>query len=133
MSWTLFVVADPSDAEARVIAKPEDPRWSWTWIEQNTATLSVLGAVLHDADPDDVAFLEWNPLAQQSDEGPWVFQLPERLVSRLMAAEAVRVARAWSGVSLMSNYDEADLLSFLTDLRQLLESHEGRVLYWEMA
>ncbi|MEZ4249841.1 MAG: hypothetical protein R3B99_16545 [Polyangiales bacterium] len=34
MSWTLLVVANPTNADALVRAKPEDPRWTWRWIDQ---------------------------------------------------------------------------------------------------
>lgn len=139
MSWTLFVIAHPSEAHALVRAKPDEPPWSWTWISQNTATLGVLNAVLHgeDADADDaIASIEWTSLAEEEGgEGPWVYALPERFVSPLMTADPVWLAEAWARASFMRSYQEADLHAFIHELRALLREAERRqceLLYWEM-
>lgn len=139
VSSTLFVIATPAEADALMRAQPDDPRWRWTWMDQNTATLGVLGAVLHGQDANAegaIAFLDWKVLAEdEGGEGPWVCQLPERLVSPLRSADLAWLAAEWARARFMRSYEESELRTFLHELRTLLEEAEREsreLLYWEL-
>lgn len=99
----LVDVVIAEEAEAGALAQHEAPlqRWRGTEVKglDPVKVGTLLGIVCEEPVDDDLAD-EFAPLAEGSEDGPWVFAIPERLVdalAELPAAAVTGVARVWAG------------------------------------
>jgi hypothetical protein len=104
----------PAETYAGFDAKGLDP-----------VTLGTLQAILAGqgpdaADEDDELLLERFPLlAQESDDGPWLYGIPGELVtalSRLSDADKERAVAAWTATEECSDWEPALALSLVDEL-----------------
>jgi hypothetical protein len=122
---TDLVVADESEADA--VAASGDPLQRWPGIDAkgiDQVTLGKLLAIITDEPYRNSLAGEFMLIAELSDDGPWVFRAPPRLVSSLseIADEALdRISAEWSAVEefALSGYGRASVAEVASSLRDL--------------
>ena len=136
---TDLVVADPQDA--RQVCESNCPSEEFNGLEArgiDTVKLGTLYQVLTDTDYDPEFF--GDALCSGSEEGPWVFEVPPRLVKGLGALDAAQihdVGAKWAATEEFSpkydNWPEEAVHELLADLvalcRRATDQHTG-VLMW---
>lgn len=136
---TDLVVADESEAEA--MAGSGSPLERWPGIDAkgiDHVKLGMLLSIMAGEPYRDSLVGEFAQLAEASEDGPWVFQVPPRLVSSLSKIEdheLGRLSEQWSAVEefAYSGYDLATVAEVMTSLRELskLALSEGKsLLMW---
>lgn len=98
---THLVMAD--EAEAPLVAEDPAPHRRWPGLDAgglDQVKLALLWALLAGQPFRDELVHEFVPLAEVSDDGPWVFRVPAALVTLLAALAPDRagvIAAAWAG------------------------------------
>ncbi len=136
---TDIVVADSSEAIA--VAQSSVPSRDWEGIDAKGiehVKLAQLSAILRDEsyDPDFVTQIE--DLAEVSEEGPWVFRLPQDFVHRLASLSEDQtpvVAEKWAKTEefILDGWAASDVASVLSDLHRVAEiacSRDKALLMW---
>src|SRR5690242_6358615 len=88
---TALVMAD--EREARAVAEDPAPCRRWPGVDAkglDQVKLALLWALLDEQPFRDESVLEFAPLAEVSEDGPWVFRVPPPLVAALAALEPAR-------------------------------------------
>lgn len=122
---TDLVIADPRDA--RAVAEEATPRARWSGLDAkgvDQVKLGTLWALLASHDFRDDLVLEFVPLHEVCEDGPWVFSFPEPLVALLAElddARASRAAPAWAGTDelAMDGWDVEGAAALIGGLRSL--------------
>ena len=126
---TDLVVADVAEAQEVLAAPNHEPRWPALDTKGiDYIYLSVLAFILKGqaADADSVVAYsqQFTELASGGEDGPWVFQLPQDLVSGLTAIQdsaLPTIADQWSKSDEMqaAGANPSDLIEALTAMRAL--------------
>lgn len=126
---TDLVVADVAEAQEVLVASNHQPRWPALDTKGiDYIYLSVLAFILKGqaADADSVVAYsqQFTELASGGEDGPWVFQLPQDLVSGLAAIQdsaLPTIADQWSKSEEMqaASADPSDVTHGLTAMRAL--------------
>ncbi len=123
---TGLVIADES--EARAVADDAAPLRRWTGIDAedvDQVRLATLWTLLAGREFRDELVREFVPLHEVSEEGPWVFRVPDPLVELLAelddARAAARIAPAWAGTEELEldGWDAESVTPLLDGLRSL--------------
>src|SRR5215207_6182572 len=94
---TDLVIADLSEAEA--VARSSAPWETWRWVDakgHNELTLAALLCILRGEKYREEISEEFPPLAQASEDGPWVYAVPEVLLIALQHLDEGRIPGAVS-------------------------------------
>jgi hypothetical protein len=99
--YTDLLVADASDAEAILAAEAHHTQWPcWQTKGLDPGNLAILLSVLSSEPYQDTFVDEFTVVAEEETEsGPWVYQIPNRLVEHLAATQDEQVeqaARRWA-------------------------------------
>ena len=122
---TDLLVADAR--EARAVADDPAPRARWPGLDArgvDQVKLGILWALLAGREYRDELVLEFVPLHEVSENGPWVFRVPDPLVALLAEADdgrASRAAPAWAASDelALDGWDAESAAALLEDLRGL--------------
>ncbi len=99
---TDILIVDEGEAEKVAAASAPTGRWKGMAAKGlDQVKLAKLWALLEDRSPADEPDEEFTLLAQQSDEGPWVFRIPPALTELLARLDDGRVrskARDWAAI-----------------------------------
>jgi hypothetical protein len=125
---TELVVADLRDA--RALAEHAAPRARWTGLDAkgvDQVKLGTLWALLAGREYRDELVLEFAPLHEVSEDGPWVFRVPDALVALLAEVDdagASRAAPAWAATDelALDGWDAEGAAALLAALRGLARS-----------
>jgi hypothetical protein len=127
---TDFFVAAPADAAAIASGSFRDPEYSTK--NADNSVLAELWSALDETSNSSRLAGEEFLVAMGSKEGPWVFDLPDEMITRLYElpeAEFLRTADRWACSSELSHYNVSgtDKLPSLTILKRLAEqAHSSR-------
>lgn len=122
---TDIVVADATEA-ANVAADSQHIQ-TWPGVDAkgvDSVKLAILWAMLANNPSKANAGTDFETLHETSDEGPWVFRVPEELVQLLAALDDAGVAStgaAWAKAEefVLDGWNAAAVRSILCDLRTL--------------
>jgi hypothetical protein len=122
---TDLLVADPRDATA--VAEATAPRARWAGIDArgvDQVKLGTLWALLAGREYRDELVLEFVPLHEVSEDGPWVFRVPDPLVALLADVDdagASRAAPAWAATDelALDGWDAEGAAALIDGLRGL--------------
>lgn len=122
---TDLIIADESEAKA--IAVSGSPLLHWSGIAAKGIDHVKLGKLLSIVMgvPYQNSFInEFTQIAEASEDGPWVFRMPPRLVRPLAAMqgdELVRISGQWATAEefARSGWDEAAVIQMLTSICDL--------------
>jgi hypothetical protein len=137
---TEVVVAEVAEAP-EVLVGPRQPRWTTLQLKGlDTIKLGTLAFILQDRDITDVDavvdYSEFELLASDSDEGPWVFRIPDDLITSLATAADVSLAEVsskWAETEEleMDSWSEQDASEVVGEIAGLARLAGGRpVLLW---
>jgi hypothetical protein len=135
---TDLVIAEEHDAAH--IATSKYPLGEFTGIAikgVNSVKLATLHSILSGMPFKDL-LVHYAPVAEASEEGPWVFLLPTDLVGKLAnlsEAEIVNIAAQWGNtkefqLDKWSQTDVAAVLGNIANLARKASAQEKRVLAW---
>lgn len=134
---TDLIVATPEEAAVVSEAEARDPRWPRATVSGlDPVSLCTLWALMRgdeyrDEDVDQISLAH-----EQSEEGPWVYQLPAGLVDMLATLDSERVAgicAEWARTDELRGADPSDLARVLLRMRQLAEEarrKQSSILMW---
>jgi hypothetical protein len=136
---TELVIAD--EGEARRVAEDAAPSRRWPGVDAkglDQVKLSTLWSLLSGRPFCDELLLEFAPLDEVSEDGPWVFRVPPPLVGLLAALEVDRagaVAEAWatSEELELDGWEPAEVRAMLDGLRGVARAAQAAkkpVLMW---
>jgi hypothetical protein len=134
---TDLVIADKSEAEA--VARSVAPWEGWRWVEakgHDEFTLGALLCVLRGESYREAVSGEFPLLAQVSEEGPWVFAVPEALPVALQRLDDGRISGAvseWLRTEEMRDADREGAEIFVRELKGLAAEAVARrtpILMW---
>ncbi len=122
---TDLVIAE--EREARAVADEPGPRRRWTGIDAegvDQVKLAKLWALLAGREFRDELVYEFVPLHEVSEEGPWVFRVPDPLVQLLAElddARAFPIVSAWAGIEELEldGWEPESVAPLLDGLRSL--------------
>lgn len=121
---TELVIADEHEAVA--VSEHPAPSRRWPGIDAqgvDQAKLATLWALLAGRPPDDALIHAFTPLAEVSDEGPWVFRVPAELAAALAALDPRRTP---SSAAAWARSDELEVEGWEPgDVRALLDALRG--------
>jgi hypothetical protein len=120
---TELVIAD--EREAVAVAEAPAPSRRWPGIDAqgvDQVKLASLWALLAGRAPDETLIHAFTPLAEISEEGPWVFRFPAALAAALAALDerrAAAAAAAWARTEALEveGWEPADVRALLDALR----------------
>ena len=115
-----FIIADRSEAVAINDAQGSHLK-QWPCLESkgiNTVKLATLWAILSGTEYDSGFMLDESILDQPTDEGPWVFLVPDQLVSAVFSIGNDRiefVAREWAKTEefKLDRWPEPEVIAYL--------------------
>jgi hypothetical protein len=122
-----IIIADRNEAAAINAADGAHLK-RWACLQSkgiDTIKLGTLYQIVHDRSLDDMGFfakfMQDAVLDQRSDEGPWVFLIPEELTSAVAAldeAKAEAVTEKWAATEefVLDRWQSADVEEYLQDL-----------------
>jgi hypothetical protein len=134
---TDLILADKSAAEE--IAQLSHPSSMWRVVDakgHNEITLGTLLCILRGEDYNEAALDEFPLLAQKSEEGPWVFAIPDALVislNQLDSSQIPKVVYEWLKTEEMLGYEHDDAEKFVVELKALATeaiSQQMPILMW---
>jgi hypothetical protein len=121
---TEIVLAD--EREAPAVAEDEAASRRWPGIDADgidQVKLAILWAILNGEPLRDELVVSFTPLAEVSEDGPWVFRVPPALVGALAALDAARapvIAASWAAAEELELEDRDP-----EDVRRLLDGLRG--------
>jgi hypothetical protein len=134
-----LVIADRSEAEA--VAVSDEPSRSWNGFAfggLDHVQLIPLWALIESgsADNDLDARIDAVPVIPDSDKGPWVAILPDKMVTALSRIAALdedefqSLLGKWSSTEEFEGWDEADVSALLREVGDLADTArlEGKTL-----
>jgi hypothetical protein len=125
---TDVVIAD--EGEAAAVAQEPAPTGRWPAVDAKgveQVKLARLWALLAGRDYRDELILEFAPLHEVSEEGPWVFRVPAALAALLADADDARArasAAAWAATEELEldGWEPPEAWSLVDELRKLARS-----------
>ena len=134
---TELVLANPQEAEA--VGKASVPIRQWEGLDakgHNEITLGTLLAILRGEQITDDTFLDCPCLYEGSQEGPWVYALPQELADAILGLEEARlgdVVNQWCDTEELEELPPDQARDFLRALKALFVAAQERgksVLMW---
>jgi hypothetical protein len=134
---TDLIIADKSEAEE--IAQSSVPSSRWRGVDakgHNEITLGTLLCILRGEDYNEAALGEFPLLAQKTEEGPWVFALPDALVVSLYQVDSSQIPEAvskWLKTEEMRGDEYGDAERFIGELKLLATeaiTQQRPILMW---
>ncbi len=134
---TDLIIADKSEAER--IANSSAPCSEWSGFDakgHSEITLGYLLCILRGEDYDETVSDEFPFLAQASEEGAWVFELPNDLVvglNNLSDGQIPKIISQWLETEEMQSADSDYAENFIKDLKSLATesiSRQKSILMW---
>lgn len=137
---TEIVVAEVAEAQ-EVLVGPRQTRWTTLQLKDlDTIKLGTLAFILQDRDFKDVDavvdYSEFELLASDGEEGPWVFRIPDDLIISLTSTSDDSLAEAsskWAGTEELemdgwSEQDASEVVGEIAGLAKLAGAKS--VLLW---
>lgn len=134
---TDLVIADKSEAEN--VANSFEPSSEWNGFDakgHNEITLGTLLCILRNKQFDVDIAEEFPLLAQASEDGAWVFEVPNDLVirlNRLNDSEIPDIASKWLQTDEMKDADNDYAENFINELKLLATeslNQQKSILMW---
>ena len=135
---TDLIIADKSDAE--IVANSIGPTEEWKGFDakgHNEITLGHLLCILRGEEFDETVWDEFPLLAQATEDGPWVFDLPDDLtvkLSQLNEDEIPAVVSEWlADNDDMKGFDNNYAESFIREFKLLAAesiNEQKPILMW---
>jgi len=135
---TDLIIAGKSEAET--ISHSLSPIKEWQGFDgkgHNEITLGHLLCILRDEEFSEAVWTEFPLVAQASDDGPWVFALPDDLavkLNQLNKNEIPVIAAKWlTNNDDMKNFQNDHAQNFIEELKLLASesiSHQKSILMW---
>lgn len=141
--YTDVIVADPSEAEAILAAGGQhSKRWDCLQAKSvDPVKLGTLSAILKNESPDEIGlalFMQDALLVQTSDDGPWIYRIPNELVTALtlLDADAIeQIAEHWAQTEelIADRWTTPDAEEYLADFTGRAKSARAKnkgLLLW---